>query len=573
MKFYSGHKKLFLITGTLIFLVFLLGASNSAYAANVGDIVNFNVDKGFDASGRTQLPSTLVKIGARLYFYVEKPWWDTQTPSKQAEVLSNLDSVSSEFDRNIYPTLTSFFGSEWSPGIDKDTMITVLFESMNATEGGYFREADEYEKIQVPISNEREMLYISVSKATDPNVKVLLGHEFTHLITFNQKNKTFGVEEDTWLNEARADYSSTILGYDDNYQGSNLQQRIKDFIENPSDSLLGWHGTKYDYASASMFAHYLVDHYGINSLTESLKSKYVGASSINYALQKVGFKKDFSQIFTDWAIAVALNDCSGGQKYCYVNQNLKSLKILPSLNFLPLTGNVSLSVSNVAENWSGNWIKFIGGSGDLQMDFSSLTGDFKVPYIVQDSGGSYAVDFFVLNKDVKGQINIDKFGTDYKTLIIIPLLQSEKFSSVYDGIEPSYPYTYAIYITGNAPVADQELIQQLLDKIAVLKEEIAKLQAQKSNPGGQTTCFKISSNLYFGMMGNSEVRCLQTFLRNQGADIYPEGLVTGNFASLTKAAVIRFQEKYASEILTPLGLSAGTGYVGPSTRSKINRLF
>lgn len=75
------------------------------------------------------------------------------------------------------------------------------------------------------------------------------------------------------------------------------------------------------------------------------------------------------------------------------------------------------------------------------------------------------------------------------------------------------------------------------------------------------------------MMNNSEVRCLQEFLKNQGSEIYPEGQITGNFLSLTQAAVIRFQEKYASEILTPLGLPKGTGFVGNLTRIKINQLL
>jgi len=70
-----------------------------------------------------------------------------------------------------------------------------------------------------------------------------------------------------------------------------------------------------------------------------------------------------------------------------------------------------------------------------------------------------------------------------------------------------------------------------------------------------------------------EVRCLQEFLKSQGAEIYPEGLVTGNFLSLTQAAVIRFQEKYKTEILTPLGLEKGTGFVGSLTCAKINELL
>ena len=213
------------------------------------------------------------------------------------EILTDLDNLSDEFNNNIYPNLTSTFWFEWTPGIDNDTRITVLFESMNSTEGGYFREDDEYDKLQLPDSNEREMLYLSISNIDDPNVKIILAHEFTHLITFNQKNKIYGVEEDTWLNEARADYASTILGYDDTYAGHNLQQRVNDFIENPSDSITDWSGTKYDYASVNLFMHYLVDHYGINILSDSLKSKLVGIESINYALQKNGCQRKFCANF------------------------------------------------------------------------------------------------------------------------------------------------------------------------------------------------------------------------------------------------------------------------------------
>ena len=76
-------------------------------------------------------------------------------------------------------------------------------------------------------------------------------------------------------------------------------------------------------------------------------------------------------------------------------------------------------------------------------------------------------------------------------------------------------------------------------------------------------------NLKVGMSGE-DVRSLQKILIAAG--VYPEALVTGYFGALTKAAVVRFQEKYASEILVPNGLHAGTGFVGSSTLKKLRSL-
>ncbi len=541
----------------IVFFVLFYGANIKA--ANISDDINFNIDANFDAVARSQVSAVLVKTSPNLYFYIEKNWWNSQVPAKQNEILVNLDDLSSEFNNKIYPTLTSVFGSEWKPGVDGDNKITILLHSMKENVGGYFRSADEYIKLQVPDSNEREMLYLPVAQIDNVKFKIFLAHEFVHLITFNQKDKIQGVQEEVWLNEARADYSSTILGYDNSYDGSNLQRRVKDFLIKNSDSLTEWQETKYDYGALNVFFNYLVDHYGINILSDSLKSKSVGITSINEILLKNGYKKDFAQIFTDWTITMIINDCSVNQKYCYLNKNLKTLRINPTLNFLPLTGNSSLSVTNVTKNWSGNWQKIIGGNGDLKLEFSSLAGlNFQVPYIIFDKDNNYSIKFLQLDKNQKGEINIRDFGTQYNSLIIIPSLQTK--ISGFNGLELTYPYTFTVSIIGEVIQEDQVLIQKLLAQIESLKKQIAAIQGLPLDG----LCQGLNNNLYFGISNNNEVSCLQKFLKNQGQEIYPAGLVTGNFGNLTKLAVIRFQKKYAI---------AQTGFVGILTRTKINQLL
>jgi zinc D-Ala-D-Ala carboxypeptidase len=72
----------------------------------------------------------------------------------------------------------------------------------------------------------------------------------------------------------------------------------------------------------------------------------------------------------------------------------------------------------------------------------------------------------------------------------------------------------------------------------------------------------IQSHLDFGET-NTDVTNLQTFFKDNSS-IYPEGLITGYFGSLTRSSVQRFQAQYGLDQV---------GRVGPMTQSKINSLI
>ncbi|HJO89575.1 MAG TPA: hypothetical protein QF620_00135, partial [Candidatus Paceibacterota bacterium] len=142
-----------------------------------------------------------------------------------------------------------------------------------------------------------------------------------------------------------------------------------------------------------------------------------------------------------------------------------------------------------------------------------------------------------------------------------------------------------------ATPAQAALTQSQVDSIIALLESFGADAATVANvkvslaggtPTGTTSTASVcphtwSTSLTSGSSG-ADVKALQQFLNSDSATqiassgVGSAGNETDFFGGLTKAAVIKFQDKYASEVLAPVGLSAGTGYFGSSSRAKANAL-
>ena len=122
----------------------------------------------------------------------------------------------------------------------------------------------------------------------------------------------------------------------------------------------------------------------------------------------------------------------------------------------------------------------------------------------------------------------------------------------------------------NVPSAQAATQAELQALIVQLKAQIVEIQKQLAEiQGEEVWCYDFNRNLKYENSG-SEVKALQTALQKQG---FYKGTITSKFDEFTASAVVGFQEKYKKDILAPWGLAHGTGFVGPTTRQKLNAIY
>lgn len=377
-------KRLALAKVTYISIALFLGLSFLSFAsADIsGEQHTFFVNSYYDASGRNSISATLAHVGANAYFYIDDEYRNGLSVGEKIMLDQKVISLAQDFDNVIYPKETEFWGFEARPGVDDDPHITILLQRLTAGTGGYFETVNGYTSSQSARSNQREMIVVSVASLGDSHLRSFLAHEFQHLVSFNQKEIINNVSEDVWLNELRSQYAVSVAGYNGDFRSSDLFQRLRVFLDNPTDSLTEWPNINVDYSSVTLFGHYLFGRFGSGILSETLSSPLTGIESINAYLASHLETERFPDIFADWLWATYYNNQVQDSRYGYADENLKYIRVSPT-EMRQLNSASLNTFSYSLKPWQPTWYQFSldpHASSSMNIKFSWPESGFQISY-------------------------------------------------------------------------------------------------------------------------------------------------------------------------------------------------
>lgn len=241
----------------------------------------------------------LVYVTPHVYMYVE-----AGQPFNQAALQASADT----FEKQIYSTDRTLFGSEWVPGIDGNVHITILNAvGLGQNVGGSFTEKDEYPSSISRYSNQREMFYVNLDNETpgSADYNSILANEFQRLISWHQQ-----AHPSSWFNEGLA----LLAQHLNNYSAGGVDQV---FLQNSDTQLNDWPGnaslqTAHDGASY-LFMDYFAEHYGGYSvLKEVLQDPAEPPANFDDVLARHGYRERFTDIVSRWLVANFVADPSIG---------------------------------------------------------------------------------------------------------------------------------------------------------------------------------------------------------------------------------------------------------------------
>lgn len=390
---------------------------------NEGDQIVFNILE--NGESWAQCTAQCYKKGTNCYVFI-----DTSSTSGNgginagdrtalaSDIARNFDSNNTPFNtgNGIYGVTRTYFGSEWTPGIDSDARIYILISPELGRTGlyGYYYSLDETTGAN---SNQKEIIYINDNLwgGNMYNGLATISHEFQHMINWNEKYRGGGSYETTSINEGQSMLSEQLNGFivseGAGYSGNGYMIRaVRSFLNSPQSFwFFSWGGSSLDYGAAYLFFEYIYERFGAAGITNIATSSSTGSSNIT---TQTGVA--FDSLFNDWALvnyydtlggSPALPSGSGTVRYANINlggtytgyssydnsttasYTLPGIQFSNSISSYPSSGTVSLNP------WNLKYIKYTTGSnlGTLSLSLTyDSTYEINSSLIFEQPAGTYS---------------------------------------------------------------------------------------------------------------------------------------------------------------------------------------
>ncbi|MCJ7701731.1 MAG: hypothetical protein MUO62_09125, partial [Anaerolineales bacterium] len=256
-------------------------------------VTNTDIDENF------KIEATLAYVTDHAYFWIENG-------IRYKE--DDLRDLAETFENQIYPTNRALFGSEWSPGVDGDAHMYIVYANgLGSSLAGYFSSADEYHPLAHEYSNMHETFMLNADNLglDEEYTYGVLAHEFQHMIHWYQDRN-----EATWINEGLSELAAFINGYD--IGGFDYL-----YAQEPDLQLNDWPNESQDtaphYGASFLFIAYFLDRFGTPAIQELVVQPANGMASVDAVLEDLNIDNDLTgktlqadDVFLDWVLATYL---------------------------------------------------------------------------------------------------------------------------------------------------------------------------------------------------------------------------------------------------------------------------
>jgi hypothetical protein len=259
-----------------------------------------------------------------------------------------VDKLRDEFDNNIYPVDTAFFGTpdvhdgsqspliDWGyfpegyyEGNDKVIMLVDNVKDDNYYDPDYpfFVAGFFWQTLENYI--DRNIITIDTNSWATRLENTFFGttiHELQHLIHADND----GAEE-SWINEGMSTFSEYLGGYGHDDRAINF------YLDHPENSLVYWDDhysaatgpeTIADYGQVYLFTLYMNDKFGREFIRDLALNESQGINSVNEILEEHGIKLDFTELYQNFITALALDtDKVGNGVYNFDSIELRDLVV------------------------------------------------------------------------------------------------------------------------------------------------------------------------------------------------------------------------------------------------------